>query len=77
MGKMEDPLIRLLGASDGGLDTTSRAKQYYQVDLDNDVLQELVACSRRGKPPQVILGRNSVRIRKGHILAKKRLTDSL
>jgi len=34
--------------------------QAMQLDMSNDVLEELLASTRRGKPPQLHFGRNPV-----------------
>jgi predicted nuclease of predicted toxin-antitoxin system len=57
---MEGQVIRLFGAGDAENADQTKAKQYMQLDLDQDVLEELISCCQRGKPPQIILGRNPV-----------------
>jgi hypothetical protein len=57
---MESTAIRLLGPADDAAPTDSKSKQYMQIDLDEDVLDELISCAKRGKAPHVILGRNPV-----------------
>jgi RNA polymerase II elongation factor ELL len=55
--------MSLEGAPDaliGTAEAKGNAVQVVQLDMSNDVLDELLDCIRRGKPPQVLFGRSPV-----------------
>lgn len=55
--------VVLRGAPDTFIGTTqakTRAVQVMQLDMSQEVVEELVRCSRDGRPPQILFGRNPV-----------------
>lgn len=52
----------------GGFDSTSNSKhvQVMQLDMNNDVLEGLLAATRSGKQPQISFGRTPVCIHSCH-----------
>lgn len=59
------PLAELLAAPDdtiGSSDAKTKPPQAMHLEMDANVLEQLLACTRRGKPPQVVFGRNPVRL---------------
>ena len=62
-GAMAPSSIELSGAPDELIDTSeakSSAVQVMQIELTQGVLDELLQCTRSGKPPQILFGRNPV-----------------
>lgn len=58
--------VELHGAPDETIGTSgakSGTVQAMQIELTQDILDELLACTRNGKPPQVLFGQNPVRCR--------------
>jgi hypothetical protein len=58
--------IELSGAPDDFIDTPeakSSAVQVMHIDLTQAVLDDLLQCTRDGKPPHILFGRNPVRTR--------------